>query len=117
MLFGSIHLPDFPVQAAIRHEIANVFKFPLYWRGPIHSRRRSYAIICTAVRNHNRDKKTELQVLSGVVMRKRSCEEEAGAQAALMDCGHALSPEAATLACLPVEILNPDPEELQILLK
>lgn len=189
MLFGSIHLPDFPVQAAIRHENAKFFKStPVVVLDGPNSQQRVFACNDVARRQGITVgmKKTELQVLPGVVMRKRCCEEEAGAQAALMDCGYALSSkvestcpgavivdlsgaerlmgsplfmarrfvelaaecnlqgqvaiaanadaalhaargfagisiipagrEAATLAFLPVEILNPNPEELETLL-
>jgi len=189
MLFGSIYLPDFPVQSVVRQENRNLFKSTavVVLDGP-DSQQKVFA--CNHLARQQGItigmKKAELQTLPGVVMRKRRYEEETGAQAALMDCGYALSskvestcpgvaivdlsgaerlmgsprsmarkfvelaaecnlqarvaiaanPDAAlyaargfegitiiaagkqfsTLAALPVEILNPDPEELQILL-
>lgn len=189
MLFGCIHIPDFPVQAAVRHESGNNFvTSPVVVLDGPDSRQKVFA--CNeAARQQGITigmKKAELQVLPGVVARKRRCEQEAAAQAALVDCGHALSSkvestcpgviivdlsgaerlmgspismarkfvelaaecnlegsvaiasnpdaafhaargfagvtvigagkEATTLAALPVEILNPDPENLETLL-
>jgi protein ImuB len=189
MLFGCIYIPDFPVQAAIRHESGVIFKTsPVIVLDGADSRQKVCA--CNqAARQQGITigmKKVQLQVLPGVVMRKRRCEEETEAQAALIDCGYALSSrvestcagtvivdlsgaerlmgppllmarkfvelaaqcnlqgriaiaanpdaalhaargfeeimiiahgtEAAKLASLPVEILNPDPEALETLL-
>jgi protein ImuB len=189
MLFGCIHSPDFPVQAAIRHYGPAIFKSsPVVIVDGPDSRQKVFA--CNDVA---RDKgiaigmtKAQLQFLPGVVIRRRRSEDETAAQAVLLDCGYAVSPkvestcpgaviadlsgaerllgsplaisrrfihlaaqcnlrvrvaiaanpdaalhaargfegitviaegkEASTLAPLPVEILNPDPEALETLL-
>src|SRR6185437_5492354 len=89
MLFSCIHVSDFPVQAAIRHSDPTIFTTSpvLIVDGP-DSQQKVFA--CNDVA---RDKgiaigmnKAQVQLLPGVVMRKRRSEDEAAAQAALLDC-------------------------------
>lgn len=189
MLFGCIHIPDFPVQAALRHESADIFRTrPVVLLDGPGSRQKVFACNDVARREGIAigTTKAQVKVLPGVVVRKRHSEKEAEAQAALIDCGYALSfkvestcpgtvivelsgaerlmgsplsmarqfvdlaaqcnlqgraaiaanpdaalhaargferitiipagSEAATLASLPVEVLNPDPETLDAFL-
>lgn len=189
MLFGCLHIPDFSVQAAIRHESGDIFKTgPVVLLDGPDSRQKVFA--CNDVARREGIAigmtKAQVKVLPGAVIRKRHSEKETEAQAALIDCGYALSfkvestcpgtvivdlsgaerlmgsprsmarqfvhlaaqcklqgrvaiapnpgaalhaargfegitiipagTEAATLASLPVEVLNPDPETLDTLL-
>lgn len=189
MLFGCIHLRDFPVQAAIRHDDPAILTtHPIVILDGPDAQQKVFA--CNDLARHKGisigTTKAQLQLLPGVVIRRRRSEDEAAAQAALLDCGHAVSPkvestcpgavivdvsgaerllgsslsiarqfvhlaaqcnlhvriaiaanpdtalhaargfegitlisagkEASTLAALPVEVLNPDPESLDTLL-
>lgn len=94
MLFGCIYIPDFPVQAAIRHESGDIFKTcPVVLLDGPDSRQKVFA--CNDVARHEGiaigTTKAQVKILPGVVMRKRHSEKEAEAQAALIDCGYALS--------------------------
>ena len=95
MLFACIHVPDFPVQAALRAEFKAESKTEAValLDGPesllkvvacnAPARRAGIALGMT---------KLEAEVCPGCVLRKRVAEEEESAQAALLDCGYNFSP-------------------------
>jgi len=95
MLFGCIHITDFPVHAAVRHDCPDIFKSNpvVVLDGP---GSRQFIFACNDAARRERIvvgmRKAQLQLLPGVVMRKRRSEDEAAAQAALLDCGRGLSP-------------------------
>lgn len=91
MLFGCIHVPDFPVQAALREE-SNAAPVALL-DGP------ESLLKVVACNDLARDSgidigmtKLEAEVCPGVKLRKRVIEHEESAQAALLDCGYSFSP-------------------------
>src|SRR5215471_3981156 len=91
MLFGCIHVPDFPVQAALRREPTP---------GPVALLDGPESLLkvvaCNDLaRNAGIDigmTKLEAEVCPGVALRKRVIEDEESAQAALLDCGYSFSP-------------------------
>lgn len=95
MLFACIHVPDFPVQAALRAELKaeSAAEAVALLDGPesllkvvacnAPARRAGIALDMT---------KLEAEVCPGVVLRRRIAEEEESAQEALLDCGYSFSP-------------------------
>src|SRR6516164_6537312 len=95
MLFACIHVPDFPVQAALRAELKAEFRAEAValLDGPesllkvvacnAPARRAGITLGMT---------KVEAEICPGIVLRRRIAEEEESAQEALLDCGYNFSP-------------------------
>lgn len=91
MLFGCIHVPDFPVQAALRHTCKSQ---PLaLLDGP-------ESLLKVAACNRAAHQagvaigmtKLQAEVCAGVALQKRIAEDEDSAQVALLDCAYSFSP-------------------------
>jgi protein ImuB len=95
MLFGCIHVSDFPVQAALRDEAAGSFESALVavLDGP-QSLLKVFACNGPAQRAGIRIGMTKLQAeaCAGVVLKKRTLEQEESAQTALLGCAYSFSP-------------------------
>ncbi len=91
MLFGCIHVPDFPVQAAIRGK-SNAGAVALL-DGPESLLK---VVACNDLaRRAGIDigmTKLEAEVCPGVVLQKRAIEHEESAQEVLLNCGYSFSP-------------------------
>src|SRR5215472_12500589 len=97
MLFGCIHVPDFPVQASLRAEVATGISFQLdpiaVLDGPesllkvfaCNARARTAGIALGMT-------KIQAEACPGVALRKRTVEQEEEAQAALLECARSFSP-------------------------
>ena len=97
MLFGCIHVPDFPVQASLRAEVATGISFKLdpiaVLDGPesllkvfaCNERARTAGIAQGMT-------KIQAEACPGVALRKRIIEQEEEAQAALLECARSFSP-------------------------
>ncbi|MGC2743648.1 MAG: hypothetical protein WA672_10700, partial [Candidatus Angelobacter sp.] len=100
MLFGCLYIPDFPVQAALRNTNCDLSKQPAaILDGP-----ESLMKVCAvneAARRCGIDRgmtRLQAETCGGVVLRKRSPEQEEAAQAALLDCGYGFSPRVESAA-------------------
>src|SRR5215471_11295552 len=97
MLFGCIHVPDFPVQASLRSESATGISFQLdpiaVLDGPesllkvfaCNARARTAGIALGMT-------KIQAEACPGVALRKRIIEQEEEAQTALLECARSFSP-------------------------
>ena len=95
MLFGCIHVPDFPVQAALRVDSKASFKADAVavMDGP-ESQLKVFACNRAARRAGINPGMTKAQAEAcpEVTLRKRVVEQEESAQSALLDCGYGFSP-------------------------
>ncbi|HEX7288322.1 MAG TPA: DNA polymerase Y family protein [Candidatus Angelobacter sp.] len=95
MLFACIHVPDFPVQAALRVDSAVSFKADAVavLEGP-ESLLKVFACNGAARRAGISPgmAKTQVEACPQVVLHKRVVEHEETAQSALLDCGYGFSP-------------------------
>jgi protein ImuB len=93
-LFACIHVPDFPVQAAMRLEAASCNDKAIAILDGPDSLQKVYA--CNIVAQHAGIfigmNKNEAAVLATVALRRRRVADEEAAHSALMDCGFSFSP-------------------------
>jgi protein ImuB len=101
MLFGSIHVPDFPVQATRRIDSQISFKRDalVVLDGPESLLK---VLACNPVARRcgifPGMTKAQAEVCPGVVLRKRVAAQEESAQSALLDCGYRFSPRVESTA-------------------
>jgi len=97
MLFGCIHVPDFPVQAALRADAGGQISFQndsvAVLDGP-ESLQKVYSCNDRARQAGVEIGMTKLQAEAccGIVLHKRNAEEEDSAQSALLQCAYGFSP-------------------------
>jgi len=97
MLFACIHVPDFPVQAALRADAEAQVSFqdtPVAVLDGPESLQKVYSCNDRARRAGIEIGMTKLQAeaCGGIVLRKRNAEEEDSAQSALLQCAYGFSP-------------------------
>jgi protein ImuB len=100
MLFGCLYIPDFPVQAALRNTNCDFAKQPAAILDGPESLLKVFAVNEAARRCGIERGMTRLQAetCAGVVLCKRSPQQEETAQAALLDCGYGFSPRVESTA-------------------
>src|SRR5579883_3062426 len=100
MLFGCIHIPNFLLQAAIRHEDHQLTLQPVaILDGPD-------SMLRVVAANHVAEKYgieigmglQQAELCPGIILRKRIPACEAAAHAALLDCGYSVSPRVESTA-------------------
>src|SRR5438552_16788837 len=93
-MFACIYVPDFAVQAAMRHEPGNLDKQPVaILEGP--ESLPKVVAVNAAARLRGIEigmSKLQVEVCPEILLRKRSIPQEETAQAALLDCGCRFSP-------------------------
>jgi protein ImuB len=97
MLFGCIHVPDFPVQASLRAEVATGISFQLDPIAVLDGPESLLKVFACNERARNAGidlgmTKIQAEACPGVTLRKRIIEQEEEAQAALLECARSFSP-------------------------
>ena len=97
MLFGCIHVPDFPVQASLRTGPATGISFPFDPIAVLDGPESLLKVFACNERARNAGialgmTKIQAEACPGVALRKRILEQEEEAQAALLECARSFSP-------------------------
>ncbi|HET9790351.1 MAG TPA: DNA polymerase Y family protein [Candidatus Angelobacter sp.] len=101
MSFGCVHVPDFAVQAVLRFDRAVSFKNDAV--AVLDGPESLLKVFCSnqAARRAGVDPgmtKLQAEACPGIVLRRRSTEQEVAAQRALLDCGYGFSPRVESTA-------------------